>query len=212
MIDVANNAVNETVTPWTPNEFEVECRTVIEHGMKTRDWHQAEQVVANVFRALAIRCLDVEDIHAVAFVIFPVIDQEAMKLRLNEALTRLVRGKVLRSRMSNGRRVYEVNVGPDDNPYLHVVKQAKPAKAKRAPRIEVEFDDIEYRASHCRSPRGTGGWAFALTRNATMEEITWVPGPKTFAEAKRWMTQKLRNDATEAGAEDGTYVHVYVMS
>jgi len=46
----------------------------------------------------------------------------------------------------------------------------------------MEFNTREFEFAHGHKPRGTGGWAFAASRNATPEKVFWAHG--TFSEAK----------------------------
>lgn len=44
----------------------------------------------------------------------------------------------------------------------------------------VEISTSEYEFSHGHKPRGRGSWAFEIAG-----EVTWIPGSRTYGEAKR---------------------------
>lgn len=55
--------------------------------------------------------------------------------------------------------------------------------------MKVQFDTAEYVRSHCREPRGRGGWAFKADGDM---EFTFTPS-MTYAEAKRWIKNHRPN-------------------
>ena len=59
-------------------------------------------------------------------------------------------------------------------------------------KLTTRFDDIEFRASHGKAPKGSGAWAFALQRNPGPQDIMFVWGDNTFTQAKKQITARLQ--------------------
>jgi hypothetical protein len=59
-------------------------------------------------------------------------------------------------------------------------------------RSQVEFSTFEFEFAHGRLPRGRGSWGFALDRDFSIEDVMWVPGVLTYAEACREVRRVAR--------------------
>lgn len=64
----------------------------------------------------------------------------------------------------------------------------------------IKFDTRPFEREHARSPRGRGSWAFQAEGS---DEVAFSPS-MTYAEARRWMTARLR----DAGARGVVFVAV----
>jgi len=68
------------------------------------------------------------------------------------------------------------------------------ATATRRPALHIEFDTRSYVRSHGREPRGTGSWAFEFNDEAATH---WVPGSRTYTEAKKYIKALVLANAAE---------------
>lgn len=58
------------------------------------------------------------------------------------------------------------------------------------------FEDARYIRAHGKKPRGRGWWAFEIKGRA---EAVFASGNKSLTEAKREITQRLKDEGVEAG-------------
>lgn len=79
----------------------------------------------------------------------------------------------------------------------------------RKPQLTVDFCTREYVLSHGKEPRGTGKWAFALSRNPQPGDIFWASNFLTLAQAKREARDHYRLLCGALEAEE--FVTVYVQ-
>lgn len=90
----------------TRPDLEVKTLQLFHIAQSTRDWSQGEILVGHVFSAMHSSALPVARITRIAEALHGF---EPGALDLTKALTDLTRAKVLRSRMIQGVRHYEVN-------------------------------------------------------------------------------------------------------
>jgi hypothetical protein len=78
--------------------------------------------------------------------------------------------------------------------------------------VTIEIDSAHFYFAHGRSPRGTGGWAFALDpHEREYDKMFWCTPGATFLEAKRQARAHFK--ALAAANNHGTGIlTVYVMS
>lgn len=57
--------------------------------------------------------------------------------------------------------------------------------------MTIRFDTTEYQASHGKTPRGDGQWAFYLHRCDEMTTV-FTPFPMTYTAAKRFALSEAR--------------------
>ena len=57
--------------------------------------------------------------------------------------------------------------------------------------LSIKFDTAPYCRSHFKNPKGHGSWAFSVDR----AEPVFSPSMTTFADAKKWIVEKVRREA-----------------
>lgn len=76
-------------------------------------------------------------------------------------------------------------------------------------KLTVDFCTREYVLSHSKEPRGTGKWAFALSRHADVADVYWAPNFLTYPQAKRAARDHYRQLC--GALETDQFVTVYVQ-
>lgn len=88
----------------TRSTEEARTHELLQKIWSNADCTQAEIIIASVFKAMWSSALPVERVEKIGCAMFGY-----EKLDLQETLTAMARSHILRSRMSGGRRFYEVN-------------------------------------------------------------------------------------------------------
>jgi len=84
-----------------------------------------------------------------------------------------------------------------------------PQPTGRVYREQIDFNDVEFRFSHMKAPRGFGSWAFSTTRNANHDQIWWFTGC-TFANARRMARERAERELNRHLVAGG-HVTLYVL-